>query len=60
MAEGSTCPIWGERKTVMTHKEHPQGTDNVLADLGFDHAEELSAKTVLAIKLNELIESPRV
>ena len=44
----------------MTHKEHPQGTDNVLADLGFDHAEELSAKTVLAIKLNELIESPRV
>jgi predicted XRE-type DNA-binding protein len=39
----------------MTHNEH-QGTDNVLADLGFDDAEELSAKTVLAVKLNELID----
>lgn len=45
----------------MTHKEHPQkehpqGIDNVLADLGFDDAQELSAKTVLAVKLNELID----
>ena len=32
-----------------------QGTDNVLLDLGFDDAEELSAKAVLAFKLNELI-----
>ena len=32
------------------------GTDNVLADLGFEDAEELSAKAVLAVKLNELIE----
>jgi predicted XRE-type DNA-binding protein len=39
----------------MTRKLHPQGTDNVLADLGFDDAEELSAKVVLAVKLNELI-----
>ncbi len=28
----------------------------MLADLGFDDAEELSAKTVLAVKLNGLIE----
>ncbi|MEO3434266.1 helix-turn-helix transcriptional regulator [Inquilinus sp. CAU 1745] len=34
----------------------PQGVDNVLADLGFNDAEELSAKTVLAVKLNELID----
>ena len=32
-----------------------EGTDNVLADLDFDDAEELSAKAVLAVKLNELI-----
>ncbi len=36
-----------------THKS----TDNVLTDLGFDDAEELSAKAVLAVKLNELIQS---
>jgi predicted XRE-type DNA-binding protein len=40
----------------MMHKEHPRGTGNVLADLGFDHAEKLSVKTVLAVKLNELID----
>lgn len=40
----------------MTRKDHPQGTDNVLADLGFDDAEELSAKAVLAVKLNALID----
>lgn len=40
----------------MTRKNHPQGTDNVLADLGFADAEDLSAKTVLAVKLNELID----
>jgi predicted XRE-type DNA-binding protein len=33
-----------------------QGTNNVLADLGFDDAQDLSAKAVLAVKLNELIE----
>ncbi len=32
------------------------GTTNVLADLGFEDAQELSAKAVLAVKLNELIE----
>lgn len=40
----------------MTRKDHPQCTENVLADLGFDDAEELSAKAVLAVKLNALIE----
>lgn len=40
----------------MTRKDHPQGTDNALADLGFDDAEELSAKAVLAVKLNALID----
>jgi predicted XRE-type DNA-binding protein len=40
----------------MNHNEHPRGTDNVLQDLGFDDAEELSAKAVLAFKLNQLID----
>ncbi|WP_175822173.1 helix-turn-helix transcriptional regulator [Burkholderia sp. BCC0419] len=39
----------------MARKGNPQGTDNVLLDLGFDDAEELSAKAALALKLNELI-----
>ena len=34
---------------------HRHATDNVLADLGFDDAEELSAKAILAVKLTELI-----
>jgi len=40
----------------MNRKDHPQGTDNVLLDLGFDDAEELSAKAALALKLNQLID----
>ncbi len=40
----------------MNRNDHPQGTDNVLMDLGFDDAEELSAKAALALKLNELID----
>jgi len=40
----------------MTRIDHPQGTNNVLLDLGFDDAEELSAKAALALKLNELID----
>lgn len=39
----------------MNRKGH-QGTDNVLLDLGFDDAEELSTKAALALKLNELID----
>jgi len=40
----------------MARKGNPQGTDNVLLDLGFNDAEELSAKAALALKLNELID----
>lgn len=40
----------------MTRKDNPQGTDNVLVDLGFEDAEELSAKAALALKLNQLID----
>ena len=40
----------------MSRTDIPQGTDNVLLDLGFDDAEELSAKAALALKLNELID----
>ena len=41
----------------MRRKEGSKGTGNVLADLGFDDAEDLSAKALLAVKLNDLIES---
>lgn len=40
----------------MTRKVQLQGTDNVLADLGLADAQELSAKAVLAVKLNDLID----
>ena len=40
----------------MQSNDSQGGTDNVLADLGFEDAEELSAKAGLAVKLNELIE----
>jgi predicted XRE-type DNA-binding protein len=40
----------------MTQPDIPQGSDNVLFDLGFDDAKELSAKAALAFKLNELID----
>lgn len=41
----------------MRRKDTHKSTDNVLTDLGFDDAEELSAKAILAVKLNELIRS---
>ncbi|MDR1461601.1 MAG: helix-turn-helix domain-containing protein, partial [Azoarcus sp.] len=41
---------------MMNRNEHPQGTDNVLMELGFDNAEELTAKAALALKLNTLID----
>lgn len=41
----------------MLRKQDQSGTTNVLADLGFDDAEELSAKAMLAVKLNDLIEA---
>jgi crotonobetainyl-CoA:carnitine CoA-transferase CaiB-like acyl-CoA transferase len=40
----------------MHRHDAPQGTDNVLLDLGLDDAEGLSAKAALALKLNELID----
>lgn len=40
----------------MRSKESPKGMDRILTDLEFEDAEELSAKAVLAVKLNELIE----
>ncbi|EPS1221853.1 helix-turn-helix transcriptional regulator [Burkholderia cenocepacia] len=40
----------------MNRKPHPRGTDNVLVDLGFDDAPELTAKAALALKLNDLID----
>ena len=39
----------------MRGKQASKGTDNVLTDLGFADADELSAKAVLAVKLNDLI-----
>lgn len=41
---------------AQTTKRIRKGTDNVLADLGFDDAEELTAKASLALKLNDLVE----
>ncbi|KVK89311.1 XRE family transcriptional regulator [Burkholderia cepacia] len=40
----------------MNRKECLRGTNNVLADLGFDDAPELTAKAALALKLNDLID----
>ena len=40
----------------MGRNGNPRGTENALHDLGFDDAEELSAKAALALKLNELID----
>jgi predicted XRE-type DNA-binding protein len=40
----------------MRRKVHRNGTDNVLIDLGFEDAEELSVKATLALKLNRLLD----
>lgn len=40
----------------MTRNHQAKGTDNVLQDLGFEDAAELSAKAALALKLNALID----
>lgn len=39
----------------MTHTANP-GTKNVLYDLGFDDAPELTAKVQLAIRFNDLVD----
>ena len=41
----------------MARRRLQKGTDNVLVDLGFEDAEELSAKAILAVKLNKLIDA---
>lgn len=42
---------------MTTRKDkHPRATHNVLTDLGFEDAEELSVKATLALKLNELLD----
>ncbi|MEN4919946.1 helix-turn-helix transcriptional regulator [Achromobacter spanius] len=38
-------------------RNHTTGTKNVLYDLGFEDAPELTAKVQLAIKLNDLIDA---
>ena len=44
----------------MAEKRHHRGTDNVLVDLGFPDAEELTAKAILAKKLNDAIDRRRL
>ena len=44
------------RKNKSKSKSKSKGADNVLVDLGFDDAEELSARATLALKLNKLID----
>lgn len=39
----------------MSHNSQPLGTDNVLLDLGFDDAQELTTKAALAFKFNDLV-----
>jgi predicted XRE-type DNA-binding protein len=36
------------------------GTDNVLADLGFPDAGRLAAKTILAKKINDILDARRL
>ncbi len=39
----------------MTRTTTKRGTENVLADLGFRDAEDLTAKTILAKKINDIV-----
>jgi len=45
---------------MMKHTKDREGTDNVLQDLGFADAKELSAKAALALKINQLLASRRL
>ena len=40
----------------MKSKRSPKAVENVLVDLGFDDAEQLTAKASLAVKVNDLVE----
>jgi predicted XRE-type DNA-binding protein len=44
----------------MAQKAKEHGATNVLSDLGFPDAEELSAKTILAKKIIEILKSRRI
>lgn len=44
----------------MTRARKSAGTMNVLHDLGFDDAEELTAKVLLAKKINDLLAARRL
>lgn len=44
----------------MKRRKQKTGTNNVLLDLGFADAEELSAKTILAKKINDIVEQRRL
>lgn len=52
---------WRDARAVFQRREpdmprkHTRSTDNVLIDLGFPDAEELSAKTILAMKVNAIL-----
>jgi predicted XRE-type DNA-binding protein len=41
---------------MMMRKDHPRGTGNALVGVGFADAQELSAKAVLAVEQNDLID----
>jgi len=41
----------------MAKKTRSKGTTNVLVDLGFADAEELSAKVLLTLKINKLLDA---
>ena len=47
----------GEEPNSTVHRKENRGTDNVLADLGFADAEELSAKAILAKRISEIVAS---
>ena len=44
----------------MGQKIRKRGTDNVLVDLGFEDAKELTAKATLALKLNRILEGRKL
>ena len=44
----------------MGQKIRKRGTDNVLVDLGFEDAKELTAKATLALKLNRILEERKL
>ncbi len=41
----------------MARRHGLAGVDNVLVDLGFEDAQEVSAKVILAVKFNKLIDA---